>query len=68
MSQQLVFNPELLGELKELMKIWTSSTTLCLKHLEEGKYISFQNITRARNPHEPNAHRESGKEKPPYKV
>lgn len=31
-SEQLVFNPELLGELKELVKSWMSPTTLCLKY------------------------------------
>lgn len=47
-SEQLVFNPELLGELKELMKLDESNYTVSQTHLEKVESISFQNITRAR--------------------
>lgn len=45
-----------------------SNYTVSQKHLEKVECISFQNITRARKPHQPKAHRDSGKEKPIYKV
>lgn len=60
MSEQLVFNPELLGELKEPIKSSMSPTTLCLSwaHLEKVQCVKIllSKTSLQQKSHQPNTH------------
>lgn len=58
-SEQLVFNPELLGELKELMKSWTSTTTLCLKHIWKKWNVFLSKTSQEQGSHTGSTHTEN---------